>query len=83
MPTPETKPPKTVFFTMVHTPQGVKRIGNAYGSRQAANEWKPFLSSAWHGMRVTVRSCKITYGPDGKPDAKSRKRLSEEFNLDA
>jgi hypothetical protein len=82
MSTPEPKPPKTVYFTMVHSPQGVKRVGNAYGSKKAAREWTQFLASAWNGMRVSVRSCVITYGPDGTPDTKSRKRLSEEFNLD-
>jgi hypothetical protein len=31
-----TKEQITVYFTMVHTPEGVKRIGNAYASRKAA-----------------------------------------------
>ena len=79
----EPKPPKTVYFTMVHSPQGIRRIGNAYGSKEAALGWTAFVSSAWHGMRVSVRSCKITYGPDGQPDAKTKARLDKEFNLDA
>jgi hypothetical protein len=74
--------PIKVFFTMVHTPTGVKRVGDRHRTRKDAQDWAPFVSGAWHGMRVSVRGCLITFGPDGKPDAKSRERLDKEFNAE-
>lgn len=74
--------PVTVFFTMVHSPTGLQRAGRPYRTRKAAREWVPFVRGAWHGMRVTVEPCLITFDADGKPDKATRERLDKEFNMD-
>ncbi len=75
------KPPVTAYFRMVHAPGGVKRVGPVSWSKEAAKDWVSFVKAAWC-CRVEIRSMVITFGEDGKPDEKSRKRLSEEFNMD-
>jgi hypothetical protein len=82
MTTETTRQPITVYFTMVHTPHGVKRVGDAFRSETAAKGWVSFVRGAWRGCRVSVRSMTLRFGPDGRIDAETRKRLDEEFNLD-
>ena len=73
--------PLTLYFTMVHSPDGVKRAGPARRIRENAVDWTPFVRKFWN-CRVTVRACKVTFDEDGQPDEASRRRLLEEFNID-
>ncbi len=72
--------PKTVYFTMAHTPMGVKRVGRAYSSRGAARDWVPFVRGAWN-CRVTVRKLVIRFTEDGQIDEETKRRLDREFNM--
>jgi len=74
--------PVTVFFTMAHTPQGVKRVGRAYSSKATASDWVPFVRGAWH-CRVTVRKLVVSFTAGGQIDAKTIRRLDREFNMNA
>jgi hypothetical protein len=74
---------QTVFFTMVNHPaKGWMRVGKAYGSRDAAREWLPFVRGAWRGMRVKVVQCTLRW-INGQLDEKSRTVLDKRFNMDA
>lgn len=70
-----------LYFTMAHTPNGVKRIGNPHRSLEAAKSWVPFVRGAWHS-RVTVRSIEVTRDADGNPTQEFLRRMDEEFNMD-
>lgn len=71
---------KTLYFIMVMRGTWT-RVGNPYPSRESANEWKPFVRSAWRGMRTKVEPCVIELH-DGKPTPESVKLLDERFNMD-
>ena len=74
---------RRVWFTMVlHPAKGWMRAGKAYGSRETAREWVPFVRGAWRGLRVKVSQCTIRW-VNGKLDEKSRRTLDEKFNMDA
>lgn len=73
--------PIPLFFTMAHTPHGVRRVGKAYPSREVARDWIPLVRGAWH-CRVTVRKLVVRFNADGQIDAKTKRRLDLEFNLD-
>lgn len=74
---------KTLFFTMVKHPlKGWIRAGNAYFSRGSAQEWLPFVKGRWRYCKVKVSQCTITL-MNGVPTDKSRKILSEKFNLES
>jgi hypothetical protein len=75
--------PAKVFFTMVHAPYGIKRVGSAYFKRETAKSWVKFVRSAWHGMRVTVAECPLFYDAEGNLTAESIARLDSEFNIEA
>jgi hypothetical protein len=75
------KKPRTIFFIMVDHPDGPRRVGRPFSTRENAREWVCFVRSYWN-LRVTIRSCRITFSDEGVPDKKSRKRLSEEFNCE-
>jgi len=79
---PVIRPSVTVFFTMVHTPWGVKRVGKAYGSRKAALEWVPFVRGAWRNCRVSVRQLTVRFDATGEIDERTKRRLDSEFNMD-
>jgi hypothetical protein len=73
---------RRVWFTMVlHPVDGWTRVGNAYGSREAAVEWLPIVRGAWRGCRARVAQCTLRL-VDGAPDERSARVLSEKFNLD-
>ncbi|MFH1604883.1 MAG: hypothetical protein ABIH03_13350 [Pseudomonadota bacterium] len=74
---------RRVWFTMVlHPAKGWIRAGKAYGSREAAREWVPFIRGAWHGLRVKVSQCTLRW-VNGQLDERSRRTLDEKFNMDA
>jgi hypothetical protein len=77
------KEKRKVFFTMVYHPlKGWMRCGNAYGTKEAAKEWVPFVRKSWRGLRTKVVQFTLEL-VDGKPSEKSRKVLDKKFNLDA
>lgn len=74
---------RTLYFTMVmHPAAGWMRVGNAYPSRKAAADWLPFVRGAWRGLRARVSQCTVRLD-GGKVCDKSRRLLSEKYNLDA
>jgi hypothetical protein len=74
---------RRVWFTMVlHPLNGWIRAGKAYGSRDAAREWVPFVRGAWRGLRVKVSQCTLRW-VNGQLDERSRRTLDEKFNMDA
>lgn len=72
---------RTVYFIMVDHPLGPQRVGNAYRTRKAAQEWVGFVRSAWRGLRTYVKAAKLTL-VDGKLDARSIELLDKVFNMD-
>lgn len=74
---------RRVWFTMVsHPANGWIRAGKAYGSREAAREWVPFVRGAWRGLRVKVSQCTLRW-VNGQLDERSRRTLDKKFNMDA
>lgn len=74
---------RRVWFVMVlHPDKGWMRVGNAYGSRQAAREWLPLVRGAWRGLRTRVSQCTLRW-VNGELTDRSRRTLDEKFNLDA
>ena len=74
---------RRVWFVMVmHPAKGWMRAGQAYGSREAAAEWVPFVRGAWRGLRTKVAQCTLRW-VNGELDEKSRRTLDEKFNMDA
>ena len=73
---------KRVYFTMVETPSGKVRGGNAYASEKDAEEWAGFVSNAYGGRPVSVESLDLIYD-NGKLSEQTIKELDERFNLDA
>ncbi|WP_425953034.1 hypothetical protein [Ralstonia pseudosolanacearum] len=74
---------KTVFFTMVMRPgAGWLRVGNAYPSRDSAQDWVPFVRRAWRGLRTKVEPCILVF-EDGVLTEESRRLLDQKFNLDS
>jgi len=67
---------------MVHTPDGIRRVGKTYYSLQTAREWLPFVRASFRGCKVEVRSMVVRFDDSGQMDDKSRKRLDEEFNME-
>jgi len=61
--------------------EGWTRVGKAYGSEQCARSWLRFVSQAWHGLRTKTSQCTLRW-KDGVMDERSRKTLSEKFNMD-
>lgn len=73
---------RTVYFIMVDRPfAGPTRVGKAYGSRKAAQEWVKFVRGAWRGLRIYLKAAKLTL-VDGKLDARSIELLDKVFNMD-
>lgn len=73
---------RRVWFTMVLVPvKGWTRVGGAYGSEKAARGWLRFVSQAWHGLRTKTSQCTLRW-KDGVMDERSRKTLSEKFNME-
>jgi hypothetical protein len=73
---------KVLFFTMVmHPAKGWMRVGNAYSTRNAAQDWLPVVRGYWRGLPVKVSQCTI-YLDGGRICEKSRRILDEKFNLD-
>lgn len=64
---------KTLYFIMVMRGTWT-RVGNPYPSRESANEWKPFVRSAWRGMRTKVERCVIELH-----EANQRRRASSSW----
>lgn len=74
---------RTLFFTMVmHPDAGWMRVGNAFTSRKAAAEWLPFVRFTWRGLQAKVSQCTVRLD-GGKVCDKSRRLLSEKYNIDA
>ena len=74
---------RRVWFTMVlHPAKGWMRAGKAYGSREAAAEWVPFVRGAWRGLRTKVSQCTLRF-VNGQLDERSRRTLDEKFNMDS
>lgn len=75
--------PVVLYFTMVRKACGEwVRVGTPFRTKEAAKSWLQFIQNAWIGHRVSVRSCKVTFASDGKPDEKSKRRIDHEFNID-
>ena len=73
--------PLELFFTMAHFPNGPRRVGPVYRTRESARGWLDFVRGATR-CRASVRKCVIRFDKDGKPTAASLKRLDEEFNIE-
>jgi hypothetical protein len=74
---------KTVYFTMVYHPgQGWTRVGNAFGSRKAAQSWVPFVRDFWRGLKTKVSQLTLRMH-NGELSAKTLHILDKKFNLDA
>lgn len=73
---------RRVFFTMVKTPTGNVRAGNAYASEEAATEWLNFVSAAFGGRQTFVEQLDLKY-VDGRLSEETVNELDEKFNLDA
>ncbi len=71
---------RKLYFIMVMRGEWT-RVGNAYPSRESANEWVPFVRSAWRGLKTKVEPCVIELH-NGQPTPESIKMLDECFNLD-
>lgn len=70
-----------VFFTMVKHPfRGWIRVGNAYSSKEAAQEWLPFVSKAWSGLKAKVSPCTLKF-VNGKLSNASLHTLDVKFNM--
>ena len=73
---------RRVYFTIIDHPyRGWIRVGAAYGKRETAKGWLPFVRRSWRGLRGKVLSCQLVWR-NGKLDDKSV-RLLEAFNMDA
>lgn len=73
---------RRVWFTMVLIPgKGWTRVGKAYGSRENAKGWLPFVSGAWHGLRTKVSQCTLRW-VDGAMTERSRETLSTKYNME-
>ena len=71
-----------LYFTMVlHPFSGWIRVGKAYGSREAAESWVPFVRKAWRGCRAKVETFRYKT-VNGAMDSDSAKVLSERYNMD-
>ena len=73
---------RRVFFTMVKTPTGNVRVGNAYGSEEAATEWLGFVSAAFGGRQAFVEPLDLEY-VEGVLSEETVSILDRKFNLDA
>jgi len=74
---------RTVYFTMIlHPESGWTRVGKAYGQRDTAKSWLPFVRKAWRGLRGKISQCTLTYR-NGVMEEKSRKALDAKYNMDA
>jgi hypothetical protein len=74
---------RRVFFTMVmHPVSGWTRVGNAYPSKESAQDWVPFVRRAWRGLRTRVAQCTLSF-ENGVLSERSRSVLDQKFNLDA
>lgn len=72
---------RRVFFTMVQHPKyGWIRVGNAYSSKNSAQEWVPFVRQCWRGLRTKVVSCTLHF-VDGELTPVSAKILDSKFNM--
>lgn len=78
-----TKDQQTIWFIMVDIPgQGWCRVGKPCRRRDTAKGWLRFVKAYWHGLPTRTKCCRITFGEDGKPDERSRKRLDRVFNCE-
>jgi len=73
---------RRVFFTMVKTPAGNVRAGNAYASEEAATEWLDFVSAAFGGRQAFVEPLDLE-SVDGRLSEETVSILDKRFNLDA
>lgn len=72
---------RKMFFIMVdHPVDGWIRTGNAYKTREIANEWKPLVRGAWRFCRVKLSTFTARF-VDGKLDERSREVLDKKYNL--
>ena len=70
------------FFLMIDHPSGKQiRVGPAYSTREQALSWKPFVSAAWKGCRVSVSAATFTFC-NGAMDAQSVRILNDKYNMD-
>ena len=72
-----------VWFLMVDMPgRGPTRTGPAYKSKESANNWKSFVKAAHRGLPTRTARLTLVFH-DGALSERSRKTLSEKFNMDA
>jgi hypothetical protein len=73
---------RRVWFTMVLVPtKGWTRVGKAYGSEKSARGWLRLVSQEWDGLRTKTAQCTLRW-KDGVMDERSRRTLSEKFNME-
>jgi len=71
---------KTVHFIMVQGPNGEYRVGNAYSSKEIAEGWLEFVSSAHQNRSASTEACTL-YFKDGEITQESIKILDERYNM--
>ncbi len=72
---------RRLYFTMVCHPIGLKRVGNAYPTKQDARDAVPLVRGSWRGLRVTISQCTLVWH-DGVLTSKSVDTLSRKYNLE-
>ena len=73
----------THFFVMVDMPgKGWTRVGPDYPTRQIARGWVTIVRRRWHGLPTRVQQFTFSV-VDGRVDERSRRILSEKFNMDS
>jgi len=71
-----------IYFTMVYRVDlGWVRVGRAYTSKEVAENWLGFVSSAWGGKPTEVSMFTVT-SIDGVLDGESIRILDEKYNMD-
>jgi len=74
---------RKLFFTMVlHPFNGWTRVGNAYTSKEQAQEWLPMVRGSWYMCKCKISQFTAIY-IDGKLSDKSKEILDKKFNLDS
>jgi hypothetical protein len=74
---------RRVWFNMVKTPTGWMRVGNAFGSKEAAEDMLDLIVRGYYpGRETKAEPLDLNY-VDGRLDEQTARILDEKFNLDA
>ena len=74
---------RQVWFNMVKTPTGWMRVGNAFGSKEAAEDMLDLIVRGYYlGREIKAEPLDLNY-VDGRLDEQTVRILDEKFNLDA